>query len=370
MAGGFDIARASSAAIGSVVVGAGTPERALLDVVRAGDGHLFMDVMQFRGRAADAALASGLQRGGSMDMLASPLLLRDTYATRPALADFQASGDLRVHPYVNLAAADGAPDAWQHSKLLAREGGSGDAAWFGNIVSHDVSSGLVDSFIQLNGATRDAAIDVARAWRDGARPRLTEATDAARRGGLLINDAAVRANHLSEALDGLVDSAQRRITWVTKGIDDPTTVDALVNARRRGVDVSIVVQKLSREDAKALKAGQVPVVLASAQQTASRINLLVADDVGILSSAYPTSSVLRPDASGHTAGRESGILIRGDGLDRVVAAVRETSEGAMAWREPGARVSPFPDGSHFAAQGFQLLTDVNPGAANLVASVK
>ena len=178
---------------------------------------------------------------------------------------------------------------------------------------------------------------------------LGAAINDASRAGLLLNDPITRARRVSDFTASMLADARTSVRWLTKGFDDEVTARSLASAGSRGVDTRLVSSAVGRESADMLRSSDAAVVLAPAHAQPSRINLLVVDDeVGLLSTSYPISSVLHPGANGSTAGRESALVLRGDALRQVVDGARSTPPGAAAFG-PRDRAAPS------AVTGFRLL---------------
>jgi hypothetical protein len=363
LSGVHSIGRAG-ASIGELIVGAGRAERRVLEVVRSAKGHLMADVMTWKGEPATEALRTSLERGSRIDLLASPMHDPADFA-RALDVTRSAARRLRIHPYDRTLGRDG-PELWQHSKLLVVRDSPNAApsSWFTNVSPHFDSPRIVDVTAQLTGASADAAATVASAWARGASTSvMRRQVDAAARAGLLLNEPAAGRLYVSSAFEDLVRGAQHRLILITKGLDDVQLAQQLATARRRGANVAVVSHHLGADSAAVLARSGVPVALPSTPDP-RRVNMLVADHTGLLTTAYPIREVLRRGPAGVTAGRESALLLRGSALARAEAAVRDTDVGRAAYQLTGTRapqlqpslgaVAP-PSGQQDALTGFRML---------------
>lgn len=127
----------------------------------------------------------------------------------------------------------------------------------------------------------------------------------------------------------MVRGASERLLLITKGIDDVDVARGLVAAAERGARTGLVTTKLGTEAADVLRDSGVHVAMSPRGAVYDRMNLLIADDTGLLSTGYHNGETLRPDASGMLAGRESALVLRGTGLERMEQALHGTDKGVV-----------------------------------------
>lgn len=328
-----------AASVGEVIAGVGVAERAILDAVGSARGSVSIEAICFQSDDAVAALGRTLDAGSDVTLLASHLTRPSTYDGATRIKQGLWSGRMRILNYdhiVRSAGVDPAPGVvrWQHSKLTAiRTPDGGREAWFSNVAPYLDSQSHADVAVRLLDDTARAAHDVLEATtaaaRGGGIAPVGAAIDAAAGAGLLFNDALTGRRHFTAATDALVRGASERLLLVTKGLDDVAVADGLVAAAERGVRTGVVTKKLGRAAAARLEGSGVHVAIAPRGAVYDRTNLLIADDTGLLATGYHSREILRPDRDGMLAGRESAIVLRGDGLARMEAALQGTDRGVV-----------------------------------------
>lgn len=347
----------ATASVGEVFAGVGVAERAIIDAVGSARGSLAIEAICFQSDDAVSALARTLDAGTDVTLIASHLTRPATFGDAPRLANALRSGQMRIVNYdqiVRSAGVDPVAGAvrWQHSKVatVRTPDGSQDA-WFSNVAPYLDSQRHADVAVRLLDDTARAAHAVTTATtaasRGGGIAPVGAAIDAAAGAGLLFNDALSGRQHFTAATDALVAGASDRLLLITKGLDDVQVARGLAAAAERGVRTGLVTNKLGKDAADVLADSGVHVAVAPPGAVYDRTNLLIADDAGLLATGYHSSEILRPDASGMLAGRESAILLRGEGMARMEAALQGTDKGVVGMH----LISPEPE----AARGWRAL---------------
>lgn len=329
----------AAASVGDMVVGTGVAEHAVLDAVGAARGKVMLEAICFDNEAAFTALASTLGAGTDVGLAGSHLVRPRKFAGSADVIAAIQSGQLRIVNYddlVRAAGVDPVADAvrWEHSKNAAFELPDGrHVAWFSNYAPNVDSHLQSDAAVQLLDDTARAAYDVVHATAESAQrgtAPTAAAIDAAAGVGLLYNDALTGRNYFTAGTDSLVHDAGRRLVLITKGLDDVEVAHGLVAAADRGVLTGLATRRLGHDAAAVLAGSKVRMAIAPRDAVYDRMNLLISDDTGLLSTGYHSSAILRPDAHGMLAGRDSAIVLRGAGLERMEAALDGTDKGRVA----------------------------------------
>lgn len=308
------------ARVGDIALGFGAPERLLTTVMGRARGELLQELHTFASPAGHRSLESAIARGVRPELLVNPRNV--PYQSLRRFGD-----SVRAERYFPKSLHGEL--SYQHSKLLASTKGRlhRPEAVFTNVsLMHD-SAHRADMSIRLVGDSAEAAHTYLRASFDTDLSHLSQAAHDARSAGLLVNEPRTGTSHLADAMRSMVDTAEHRIHIVSKGLDDADFAARLVQARERGVDVTLTLRDLARADAIRLHEGGVRVVMQPMRTMSSRINMLVADDLALASTSYQWTPML---THGGATSRESGVLLAGRDAARAVKMLGKTSEGAVA----------------------------------------
>lgn len=308
------------ARIAEIAVGRSRPVRLLTEVMGRARGDLLQELHTFSSVTGMQSLQSALRRGARVQLLANPRYVQ--LRTLP-----RAGEQLHLH-YFHPPAVSGEL-AYQHSKLVASTRGRfrRPEAIFTNVSLMRDSADRSDVAIRLVGESAQAVDGYLRASFGDDLGRLTQAAQDARRAGILVNEPRTGTTHLADAMRSLVDTAEHRIHIVSKGLDDADFAARLVQARERGVDVTMVLRDLSRRDARTLHQAGVRVVMQPQSSFASRVNMLVADDLALASTSYQWSPMM---LRGSATSRESGVLLGGRDARDAITQLQRLAEGVVA----------------------------------------
>lgn len=300
----------SGAFVGRMAVGSDA-SRLFGQLLGESHGARRMEVHRLESPPTVGLLNSTIQRnGGELELLVNP-----TAASLPSA---------RRGVDVLDAQARTTYDGYQHSKLFAASNEVGEPYGAYTNVSPNVTSDARDDVtIELLGDTARAAWNVVDAERAGMSVEFRRgAIDDARAAGLLINEPGLDIRHVSEAHVAAIRGARDSWIEVTKGIEDPAYVDALVDASRRGVRVGVATRDIADSAVAPLRRAGVPVAILPVRDRTSRINLGIADGaVAIAQTAYPAPVI---------QSRDSGVLLRGEAAAEIARRLDATTPGGVA----------------------------------------
>ncbi len=308
------------ARVGDIALGFGAPERLLTSVMQRARGDMLQELHTFASPTGHRAMEAAIARGVQPQLLVNP-----RNVPYQALRPF---GDaVRTERYFPKSLHGEL--SYQHSKLLSSSSGRfrRPEAVFTNVSLMPDSAYRSDMSVRLLGDSAEAAHTYLAASFDSDLAQLSQAAHDARAAGLLINEPRTGVSHLADAMRSLVDTAEHRIHIVSKGLDDADFAARLVQARSRGVDVTLSLRDLARADAIRLREGGVRVVMQPMRTMSSRINMMVADDLALASTAYQWTPML---THGGASSRESGVLLAGRDAARAIKQLGKTAEGAVA----------------------------------------
>jgi hypothetical protein len=331
--------RLIGADIGRVVMDNSSARSLVSTSIRTAEGTLYAEMHGFSGVLSGRALDQFFAKPG----VRAEVLAAEHVPLENLTLAREANGTFAAMDHSSVAAERGQLDfvhhgRYQHSKLIASSAGGPGAtpvALFNNVKLTDLASSRPDLAATLQGRTAQAAIDVIHATMHGTPREVGRAVDDARTAGLLFNeeavgatavapDLAVRRDYLAQGMRDLVRDAKETLVISSKGIDSPEFAQLLADAQQRGVKVGVSVRDLARSSAEVLDRNHVPTVLQPVRSDTSRINLIVADDTtAIASTAYQWNKQLG-EVAGEFMPRDSGIVIKGDALDRLREQMRTT----------------------------------------------
>lgn len=338
--------------VGELAVGVGRPYDLLTEFVRDARGTLDQELVALHSAGGRQALADALAGGTSVRLLEGAhvhFAFKQRDAVGAALRVARAMGQVEVVPY-------GSGKAVQHSKLAARSSspaGDKEEAIFTNVASITDSASRRDMTVMLQGNTARAAHENIRAALAGDAGGMRLAAEQAARAGLLVQEPMAGVTLLADELERMVGSARRRIVHVGKGIDDETFARSLVAARERGVEVAVVERNMARTSAGIIREGGVAAAVGTGGTT-SRLNILIADDRAVVTTAFPWSPMLGRGAG--KPSRETGVVLEGPALAELERQLEVLPEGRalQAMQAAGA-------GQHATRGWRRMLRPARPG---------
>jgi phosphatidylserine/phosphatidylglycerophosphate/cardiolipin synthase-like enzyme len=339
------------AQVADLAIGVGGPEKLLTTVMGRARGELLQELHTFSSVNGARALRRAAKRGAEVRMLVNARHISPLKFPR-------SDGAVQMEAYYARTLLG--EHAYQHSKLVSSTRGKmhRPEAVFTNVSLMSTSGKRPDTAVRLTGNSASAVHSYLDASFGTDLTRLAQAADDARRGGVLVNEPQTGISHLSDAMRSLVDTAEHRIQIVSKGIDDADFAARLVQARQRGVDVTMSVREIARDEARVLHEGGVRVIVHPAGYDANRINTIVADDLVLASTAYQWKKMLR---QGAPSSRESGVLLAGSDAREAVRMLGATNEGtAINAVARGRHLVSLPRGAEPAVlpRGFEPLEDL------------
>lgn len=170
--------------------------------------------------------------------------------------------------------------------------------------------GQADVSIELAGDTARLLHDENVAAVDGHLPLQRRLLDRLAERGIVMNDPIVGVAHLTSALDETIGAARHDLRIGVKWLNDRRTVDALVAARERGVDVQLAARDVPRKFQKRLEDAGVDFTdTTDIERFAEPLhgNIVIADDArAVIGTAHPTKRALNRKPA--YASRESGFV--------------------------------------------------------------
>jgi hypothetical protein len=193
-----------------------------------------------------------------------------------------------------------------------------DKAWLSTASLQREHANSLDATAIVSGKSAAAARAITeRAFRGDMRG-MRDAAKAGRRQGVLLNDAAAKITHLSNAMDDIIRGAKSELVVSMKAIESPAFAAKLSDAAARGVNVTVLTHP-SKMSPKAEAALSPNIRVLADPYGVLHANMIVADrKVGIFGSAHATGRALGEGSRRQS--HEMGYVVEDKG---VLAQMRE-----------------------------------------------
>ncbi|MBC7460164.1 MAG: hypothetical protein H7287_02250 [Thermoleophilia bacterium] len=281
---------------------------ALTARVGAADSNMLFELFQLNDAELLTAMRSATRAGRRLDVLADARLSVGGAQAAIDGAVGASAGQLRTYGEAHLTHSG--EEYFQHGKSYHFAGPRGPEAWLTNLAPIPDTANRTEISMVLGGDAAAAAQLVTRDAVNGGLRRGAASIDAAAGVGVLVNDPLRDRRVLSEGVFELLHDqpAARDLLVITKGLEDPASTSAIIDAHRAGRDVRVLVRDIAAADAQRLAGAQVPAWVVSGGLK-PRINAIFAGERGIVGTAFLWRNMV--GSAAEATSRDVGVLLDG-----------------------------------------------------------